>query len=168
MSGATKPSGQPAGNASPVGQRLTHRLLSVICGLMLFAMMFVTLIDVVGRYLFNSPLQGATELTALLLVSTIFIGLPAVCLDEDHVTVDLFTDHLPDVIQPIRRAVIRLLSAIVLAVVAWRLFAYGHDLASYGETTVSLRLPVAPFAYLCSATTLVAGLITLRHVFSRS
>lgn len=168
MSGTAKPTGQPAGNASTVGARWTHRLLSVICGIMLFAMMFVTLIDVVGRYLLNSPLQGATELTALLLVSTIFIGLPAVCLDEDHVTVDLVTDHLPAFIQPIRRALMRLLSAAVLVVVAWRLYAYGHDLSSYGETTVSLRLPVAPFAYLCSATTLVAGLITLRHVFSRS
>lgn len=168
MSGTANPSGQPAGHAPSGAHKAIHRVLSLICGLMLFAMMFVTLIDVVGRYLFASPLQGATELTALLLVSTIFIGLPAVCLDEDHVTVDLVTDHLPAFIQTARRAVIRLLSAIVLFLVAWRLFAYGHDLASYGETTVSLRLPVAPFAHLCSATTLVAGLITLRHVFSRS
>lgn len=145
----------------------THKALSVICGLMLLAMMAVTLLDVLGRYVFNSPLQGATELTALLLVSTIFIGLPAVCLDEENVTVDMLTDHMPAWIHPARRALMRLLSAVVLGLVSWRLYAYGHDLASYGETTVSLRLPVAPFAYLCSATTAVAGLITLRHVFSR-
>ena len=168
MSGKANPTKEPAGRAPSGRHEATHRVLSLICGVMLFAMMFVTLIDVAGRYFFASPLQGATELTALLLVSTIFIGLPAVCQDEDHVTVDLFTDHLPAFIQPLRLLVIRLLSAVVLFVVAWRLFAYGHDLASYGETTVSLRLPVAPFAYLCSATTLLAGLITLRHVFSRS
>ena len=153
---------QPARALTP-----THKALSVICGLMLLAMMAVTLLDVLGRYVFNSPLQGATELTALLLVSTIFIGLPAVCLDEENVTVDMLTDHMPAWIHPARRALMRLLSAVVLGLVSWRLYAYGHDLASYGETTVSLRLPVAPFAYLCSATTLVAGLITLRHGVSR-
>jgi TRAP-type C4-dicarboxylate transport system permease small subunit len=163
MSGAPSPS---AGASKPLTP--THKALSVICGLMLLSMMVVTLLDVLGRYVFNSPLQGATELTALLLVSTIFIGLPAVCLDEENVTVDMLTDHMPAWVQPARRAVMRLLSAVVLGLVSWRLFAYGHDLASYGETTVSLRLPVAPFAYLSSATTAVAGLITLRHVFSRS
>ncbi|WP_137129908.1 TRAP transporter small permease [Rhizobium sp. FY34] len=163
MSGGSLPSTSPARSLTP-----THKALSLICGLMLLAMMFVTLLDVLGRYIFNSPLQGATELTALLLVSTIFIGLPAVCLDEENVTVDLVTDYMPDWVQPARRAVVRLLSAAVLGLVSWRLMVYGHDLASYGETTVSLHLPVAPFAYLCAATTCVAGLITLRHVFSRS
>ncbi|MBP2548278.1 TRAP-type C4-dicarboxylate transport system permease small subunit [Neorhizobium galegae] len=163
MSGTSKPAG--AG-----GKRLTatHAALSVICGLMLLSMMFVTLIDVVGRYLFGSPLQGATELTALLLVSTIFIGLPAVCLDEENVTVDLLTDHLPAFIHPARRLVVRLLSAVVLMAAAWRIFAHGQALSSYGETTVSLHLPVAPFAYLCAAATAVAALITLRHAISRS
>lgn len=158
---------QPAVMAGK-GLTRTHLALSVICGLMLLAMMFVTLIDVVGRYLFNSPLQGATELTALLLVSTIFIGLPAVCLDEENVTVDLLTDHLPAFIHPARRFVVRLLSAVVLMLAAWRIFAYGQALSSYGETTVSLHLPVAPFAYLCAAATAVAALITLRHAVSRS
>ncbi|MCO5732680.1 TRAP transporter small permease [Rhizobium sp. SSA_523] len=168
MSKTAEPSGDGADRALSSPMRATHRILSIICGLMLLAMMVVTLLDVIGRYMFNSPLQGATELTALLLVSTIFIGLPAVCLDEEHVTVDLLTDHLPALLQPIRRTLIRLISAGVLFVIAWRLLVYGHDLASYGETTVSLRLAVSPFAYLCSATTLIAGLITLRHVFSRS
>lgn len=161
-----------SGKAEPAivvrGLTRTHTALSIICGLMLLAMMFVTLIDVVGRYLFNSPLQGATELTALLLVSTIFIGLPAVCLDEENVTVDLLTDHLPAWIHPARKLVVRLASSLVLGLVSWRILAYGLALSSYGETTVSLHLPVAPFAYLCAAATAVAAVITLRHAVSRT
>lgn len=152
--------------AMQAGSR-THRVLSLICGVLLFAMMFVTIIDVIGRYLFNTPLQGATELTALLLVSTIFIGLPAVCLDEENVSVDLVVDYLPDWVQPLRRRFVRLLSALVLGVVSWRLALHAQALASYHETTVSLHLPVAPFAWGCAAATFVAGAITLRHAIIR-
>ncbi|MCX8998157.1 TRAP transporter small permease [Rhizobiaceae bacterium BDR2-2] len=162
MSGEAEPAGAGARSTGPV-----HTVLSVICGVMLLAMMFVTLLDVVGRYFLNSPLQGATELTAMLLVATIFVGLPAVCLDEDNVTVDLLVDYMPAWIHPLRIRAIRLLSGVVLAVVAWRLAVHGQALASYGETTVSLHLPVAPFAWLAAGGTLAASLITFWHGLAR-
>ncbi len=156
--------------AQPDQRRATdgaHLVLSVMCGVMLFGMMFVTLIDVLGRYIFNSPLQGGTELTAMLLVSTIFVGLPAVCLDEENVTVDLLVGFFPAWIHPLRIRLIRILSAGVLAVVTWRLVEHGQALSSYGETTVSLHIPVAPFAYVCAVCTAIAALITFRHGVSR-
>ena len=46
----------------------------------LFAMMVLTTVDVVARYVFNRPLRGAFEITELLLVVLIFAGLPLVSL----------------------------------------------------------------------------------------
>lgn len=149
------------------GLTLAHKGLSAICGVMLLAMMLVTLLDVLGRYVFNSPLQGATELTAILLVSTIFVGLPAVCLDEENVTVDLLVDHMPTWVHPLRVRLIRLISAAVLALVAWRLAVHGQSLALYGETTVSLHLPIAPVAWMAAALTAVASVITFWHGLAR-
>ena len=44
-------------------------------GMLLLVMMATTIVDVIGRYIFNSPLSGAGELTELILVSVIFMGL---------------------------------------------------------------------------------------------
>ncbi len=143
-----------------------HRVLALVCGVLLLAMMGVTVVDVIGRYLFNSPLPGATELTGLILAAVIFLGLPAVCLDDEHVTVDLVVDHLPGWVQPARLVIVRALSAVVLAVIAWRLLDYGQAIAGYHETTNTLRIPVAPFAYLCALCSAIAALIMARLVIT--
>ena len=49
----------------------------------------MTCIDVVGRYFLNSPLDGATELTQLMMGLIVFAILPTVCYREEHVSVDL-------------------------------------------------------------------------------
>ncbi|MBY6091890.1 TRAP transporter small permease [Maritimibacter alkaliphilus] len=138
-----------------------RRLLAVLCGVILLVMMGLTVVDVIGRYVFNSPLVGATELTELLLAAVVFIGLPAVSLDDEHVTVDLLTSRLPDWVQPWRKLVLALVTSAVLAVVGWRLWVYGSQIASYNGVTNSLRLPVAPVTWLCALCTFVAVAVTL-------
>lgn len=122
----------------------------VVGGVMLMVMMGLTVADVIGRYVFNSPVLGAAELTELLLAATIFLGLPLVSLGQDHVTVDLFTDKLPRWTKPYRLALTGLFSGVVLAVVAWRLWINADQIASYAGSTNSLRIPVAPLGYFTS------------------
>lgn len=153
----------PEASTSPGAghHRWPRRLLAVVCGLILLAMMTLTVADVLGRYLFNSPLLGATEVTEMLLVSVIFIGLPAVCMDDDHVTVDLVTSQMPAWIQPWRKALLALVSSGIFAIISWRLWIYGDQIAGYNGVTNSLRIPVAPFAWGCSICAAVAVLVTL-------
>lgn len=135
--------------------------LKILCGLMLVSMMMLTIVDVVGRYLMNRPLIGATEMTELLLAAIIFVGLPAACLDDEHITVDIITAQTPLSVEPFRRALVAVLSAAVLGVVCWRLWIVGDNLAGYGAVTDSLDIPVAPVAYLTSVLTGIAVLVTL-------
>ncbi|QOL79518.1 TRAP transporter small permease [Pseudooceanicola spongiae] len=138
-----------------------RRVLAWVCGLILLLLMTLTVVDVIGRYLFNSPLIGATELTEVLLVSVIFIGLPAVCMDDEHVTVDLVTSQMPDWIQPFRKALLALISATIFGVISWRLWVYGSQIYAYNGVTNSLRIPVGPVAWLCSVCAGVAVILTL-------
>ena len=149
-------------------QSPARRAIAWVCALLLIAMMLITVADVVGRYLLNAPLPGATELTGLLLAATIFVGLPAVCFDEEHVTVDLLVDRLPSFMTKPRLLIVRLASAVALGVIAWRLAVQGQTLAGYGEQTVSLHLPVAPLAYFCAAMTAIAVILTLAPLVGRS
>ena len=58
--------------------RLVEVLLGVAAAAILLAMMGLTFVDVVARYVFNRPLAGAFEVTELLLLVLIFAGLPLV------------------------------------------------------------------------------------------
>jgi TRAP-type C4-dicarboxylate transport system permease small subunit len=156
----------PSSKDRPAGARAMRlpsvkTVLSILGGLLLIAMMSLTVVDVLGRYIFNAPLKGAGELTEVLLCATIFMGLPAVALRDEHVTVDLITDHLPGWVQPWRRTAIGFLSAGVLAVVTWRLWVYAGQIGSYGGSTSTLRLPIAPLGYFCALCTAVGAVLCI-------
>ncbi len=128
---------------------------AVLCGAALVALTLVTVVDVIGRYLLSYPLPGAAEYTEMLLMAIVFMGLPAVCLDDGHIAVDLFTARLRGVAEKVQTVFARLIVSLVLAVIAWQLWEHAAQLASYNEVTVYLRAPLAPFA---KATAVIAGI----------
>lgn len=139
--------------------------IGLLCATMLAVMIFLTAADVIGRYLLSRPILGASEVTEVLLVLTVYIGLIAVCLDQNHVTVDLLVDRFPRALQPARRILVGLLTAGVLGTVAWRLWIYGGQFASYGGTTNSLRIPLAPVVWICAACAALGAVATLVLLF---
>lgn len=156
------PDTAPAGAHQDLRTRLgpTEMVFAVVGGLLLLGMMALTVADVIGRYLFSAPLRGATELTEVLLCAVIFIGLGAVALREDHVTVDLLTDRMPGPVHPWRLVATGLFSGLVLAIVAWRLWIYAGQIGGYGGTTTTLAIPIAPLGYFCAICAAVGALIS--------
>src|SRR5215210_5131761 len=76
-------------------ERRFDAALGFAASVILFAMMMITFVDVIGRYLFNHPLQGAFEVTELMLLVLIFAGLPLVSHADEHVTMDFIDRMLP-------------------------------------------------------------------------
>ena len=143
-----------------------HRLrlgIAAFCAVILLTMMGLTVADVLGRYLLSAPVAGATELTELLLAAVVFLGLPAAALDGDHISVDVLTSRLPQSAARHLDLVVSIVSAGVLTLVAWRLWLIGDQIAGYGGTTPTLKLPVAPLGYGLGVLCLVAAVITLLH-----
>mgnify|MGYP000551383505 CR=1 FL=1 len=128
---------------------------AVLCGAFLVALTLVTVADVIGRYLLSSPLPGAAEYTEILLMAIVFMGLPAVCLDDGHISVDLLTASLKGMAAKVQLNLGRLLVSVVLGLVSWQLWKHGAQLESYNEVTVYLRTPLRPFA---KATAVIAGI----------
>lgn len=128
---------------------------AVLCGAFLVALTLVTVADVIGRYLLSSPLPGAAEYTEILLMAIVFMGLPAVCLDDGHISVDLLTASLRGMAAKVQLNLGRLLVSVVLGLVSWQLWKHGAQLESYNEVTVYLRAPLGPFA---RATAVIAGI----------
>lgn len=137
---------------------LWYRILAWASALLILALIAVTCIDVVGRYLMNQPFGGAYELTQIFLAALVFVALPLTSYDGGHVEVDLALHLFP---RPVQRALGRLagiVSAVVLAYFSWRLVLIGIDQVESGTRSASLALPMAPVAFLAAACCVVSAL----------
>lgn len=128
---------------------------------LLLALMAVTGVDVVGRYLLNAPLSGAFELTELLLGALVFVALPLVSRTGSHVEVDLLVELLPRPVTRFLGLSAAVISAAVLAFFAWRLVLLGLGQMAEGSRSVSLGVPFAPFALLGAAACVLAAVFGL-------
>ncbi|MEM8741864.1 MAG: TRAP transporter small permease [Pseudomonadota bacterium] len=138
------------------------RLLGLLASLFLFAMMLLVFTDVMGRYLFASPLPAAYELVSLTMPAIIFCALPLTVLREGHVTVDLLDALIPRGARRVQGVLVSLISAGALGLVTWRLWVRSGDQALYEEVSDELYLELWPFsagmAMLCAVATLAAVL----------
>jgi len=143
-------------------EKIADAVLGIAASAILFAMMVLTFVDVVARYVFNFPLRGAFEITELMLLVLIFAGLPLVSHADEHVTMD-FIDRLlgPRALIFVVRTV-HLLVAAVMFFLTWQVWIKAGRLAGYGDTTDVLKILVGPFVYFMA---LMIGLTGLVHVF---
>ena len=122
--------------------------LAAVSGAALIAVMALMFCDVVGRYVFSSPLPFAVELIELLMGLAICFGFALTSLRRGHIRVDLVTQMAP---APVQRAMDRLSDAATLAffaVVAWKLMAKAGQTLADGIYTQILFFPVFPVVYL--------------------
>ncbi len=135
--------------------------LGTVSILLLAGLAILTCVDVVARYYFNSPVNGAFELTQMMLFAVIFAALPLTTLRNEHVDVELLTAIAGDRINRMCRALGNLVSAAVLFVLAWRLWAHGMQLGAGGAVTNSLELPLAPLGILAAFSCGLSGIAAL-------
>lgn len=137
-------------------------VLKVFVAVVLFALMVLTCVDVVGRYVFTAPVPGAAELTEFGMGLLIFGALPIVTARHDHVTIGLLAMFGGGRIARIQHAVVVATSLVALAIMTWRLWARAAELARYADTSIYLGIPVAPFAWFMSV---MSGLAVLALLF---
>lgn len=138
--------------------RAASAILLAVAGLLLLAMMGLTVADVVGRYLFSAPVNGAFEATQIMLALTIFAGLPLVTARGEHVTVRLAIEPLPVAAQRAFDRLADLVSALLLAGAAYLLYRRGVVLGRFGDATMILGVPLSPVAYVLAALSAIASL----------
>jgi TRAP-type C4-dicarboxylate transport system permease small subunit len=69
-------------------------LCAAVSGSLIVILMIITVIDVTGRYLFNSPLMGCVEISTLMLPAMVMLALSAAQRRDEHVGVDALIDHV--------------------------------------------------------------------------
>ena len=112
-------------------------------GLMMLIGVAINIANVIGRYLFNAPLFWAEEVLVYMMIWAVFIGLPAIVVDNAHLRMDLFYNLMGP---RLKRAVDGLMTLLALACGGFGVF-YSWQvvtlLAANRQTSVASNVPMA-------------------------
>ncbi|MET9795468.1 TRAP transporter small permease subunit [Nocardiopsis alba] len=127
----------------PVGAVATA--LNLGAGLLLLALMFLTVADVVGRSAFGRSVLGTVDISTLLLVTIAFLGLASAEIDGKHVSVTLVEERFGPRTRRILSGARVVLLAILGALIVWGMGEVLLSAYERGETTNDiLRLATWP------------------------
>ncbi len=115
--------------------------LNIVAAIVLLALMLITCVDVVGRYIFNHPLTGSTELTEISLATVVFLVFPLISWRGEHVVVDILDSFVPPLLDFIRTILFNLAASIALFFVGRFIIVLGNRSLSYGEVSEYLAIP---------------------------
>lgn len=140
--------------------RPLERILGWVAAAALFAMMVLTFVDVVGRKFWQS-IPGSLEVTELLMLVVIFVGLPLASMKGEHVFFDLLDHVLPPRLRRLQSMLSNALCTALLAGAAWLVWARAGRTAEMGDVTAQLQIGVAGFHYMAATLLALTALVHL-------
>lgn len=145
---------------------LLQPLLRRLAEVSLAAMALLTLVDVLGRYVFSFPVRGSVELTELLMVAVIFSGIPLATAAHAHVAVDLVTLALGPRARKVQTALahtIALGASLLFGSVTW---SRAMAALEFQDQTTMLGIPLAPMVFFMSVLLFVNALGNAAHLWN--
>lgn len=138
-----------------------RKILSVIIVFCILSIIFVTVLNVITRDMFASPLTGVDDIVQYILPLLIFAGLPIVTANESHFSVSLFTDRLRGRARKVQRNFIRLVIIVATGLIAFEMIEQVQSLISSNITTNILQLPMAPIFIVVSILCVITVLLVV-------
>lgn len=135
--------------------------LGILATVFVMAIMVLTVIDVLLRFVFNFPIQGSVELCEYFIVMGGFLGAAWCAVKGGHVKVGMIIDRLSPRAQCIADVVNYVLGIIVIPLVSWRLFIQGDNVRIEDITSSNLEIPAFPFYYLAAFGFAILALVIL-------
>jgi len=127
---------------------LVGRIIDTFCkafaiggGVVLFLLSVMTVISVIGRFLFNVPIPGDFELVEVGCSVAVFAFLPYCHLHGGNIMVDVVTMKLTRSWQLVLESFGSLIFALIATILAWRMYIGGVDMKMSGEETMVLMIP---------------------------
>jgi TRAP-type C4-dicarboxylate transport system permease small subunit len=130
--------------------KVTHTL----AGMALMAMFFITLGEVIMRFLWRS-IPGTFELISLLGGAVAGLAVPRTSQMKGHVNVDFVLNKLSPKGQGIMNGITRFLVMVFFIFVAWSLLSMGMDYRAAREVSPSMKLPLYPVFFFLGGAFLV-------------
>jgi TRAP-type C4-dicarboxylate transport system permease small subunit len=129
----------------------------------IIVMMLLTVADVLLRFLLNSPILGAYEISEYLMVVLVFSALAYTEKVRGHVKVDTFYSRFPPRLRGILDCITNLFGVCVLFLIAWTNVKMAYTKWNFGDITGSLPIPVYPMHIVIAAGSLLFCLALLAY-----
>ena len=133
------------------GLQAITNTLEILSSIIIAIMMVLTFVDVIGRYLFASPIFGANEMISALLALAIFAGLGITNARDDHIVVELLDQRIRRISPRAYDVIIQLFSIIAMTLVAYVLLDMAIETLHQKARTFVLENPLFAVAGSVSA-----------------
>jgi TRAP-type mannitol/chloroaromatic compound transport system permease small subunit len=124
----------------------TISILGGIATAWLFGIMFLMTADILGRFLFNQPVKGASELIKTSIVAIVFMQIPYTLWVGRHIRSELVISRLKPTSREILLSIMYLFGAgifVGIIFASWETMITGWKILEY-EGEGALRVPVYP------------------------
>jgi TRAP-type C4-dicarboxylate transport system permease small subunit len=112
----------------------------------LLLMAFLTTIDVIGRYVFLSPIMGNSEIQEVMMVIVIFLGAGYATLKARHANADIIVARLSKKSQAVLGSVTWFLCAVIFGLISWQITKWGWgEIISPTRVSMLLLIKQGPF-----------------------
>lgn len=125
-------------------------VLLYVALVMLFVLMILGSADVLGRYLFDSPIKGTREIGSILIVGIVVFSWAYVQMKGAHVTVTIAISRLPLKVQAVAKLGSLFLSLALFIIICWQATKVAITNWETGRLIPVLLVPIAPFQLIVS------------------
>ncbi|MEC4768988.1 TRAP transporter small permease [Halomonas sp. CUBES01] len=115
--------------------------LAMVGGVLLMTAIGMSLVSMLGRRLFSTPITGDIELLQMLVAVTVACFLPLCEVNDRHIRVDIVATLFPARLNRALLAISHLMLALVSALLVWRTALLAVDSLDYGAQSVQLGIP---------------------------
>jgi C4-dicarboxylate transporter DctM subunit len=140
------------------------RIFAYVGGACVALMMFLVAVDVVLRYIFSQPLSFSFELTQILLLVVVFLGIGYCGLRKNHIAIDVIVSRLPKTTQLVLAPVADFLSLTLLAAITWETVVQTEIFIRFSQTTSGLHVPFSLLLAIVIMGCLVLCFVLLRDL----
>ena len=118
------------------------RFLTRVAAVFLLGMVAINVIDVGLRSTINAPIFGTHEIVVFMLAAVAFLAIPEVFLRDQHITIELIDQIIPETAAHWLQAFGSLCGLIFVALLAWHMTQPALDYIEFNEITMDLQIPL--------------------------
>ena len=124
------------------------RALSVLGLFALMVLASITLANGLLRGAFNYPIAGVVDVGGLAIAIAVSCCIPISMMERSHITFRMVSSLSPALGRYLD-LLADVMVAVVLGLMSWQFWTYAGELVLTGERTYVLKIPAAPFWYVC-------------------